>query len=159
MKRLALFVLVLALLAAAFVAGGMFSTRDVRAASSPDGSHIAFATARRCGSGPCETLWVGTGRSGAAMVDTLEGGTGRCDEIVWTKDGTRVGFLIDGHRLQLYKADGTPAGQLALLEPQPGDAARIVRGVTFSDNGRAITYDDCPKGRSGCRAGIAALPQ
>ena len=159
MKQLVKFVLFLALLAAAFVAGGMFSTRDVRAAASPDGSHVAFATDRRCTTGPCETLWVGTERRSAAKVDTLEGGTVRCDEIIWTRDGSRVAFLIDGYRLQLYKADGTPAGQLSLIQPQTGDAARIVRGVTFSENGRAITYDDCPRNKSGCRAGIAALPQ
>jgi hypothetical protein len=39
----------------------------------------------------------------------------------------------------------------------PRDADRFARGVTFSDNGFAVTFDDCPKGRSGCRSGLAGV--
>ena len=52
-----------------------------------------------------------------------------------------------------------PAGQITLVQPQTGPNQSIVRGVTFSENGRAITFDECPRGRSGCRAGLAAVPR
>jgi hypothetical protein len=31
--------------------------------------------------------------------------------------------------------------------------------VTFSENGKAVTFDDCPRNRSGCRAGVVGVPQ
>ena len=72
-----------------------------------------------------------------------------------------MAFLIDGGQLHIYDAEAmTPAGQLSLVPPPVSGAPGFVaRGVTFSDNGRAITFDECPRGRSGCRAGIAAVPQ
>jgi hypothetical protein len=156
MRRLVWFVLVLALIAAAFVAGTKLATRETVLAASADGTRAAWAADRRCWSGPCETLWIGTGGGDATKVATLEG-TGRCDEIVWTKDGSRVAFLIDGAQLRFYDPSSmAPAGQITLLQPA---SQSVVRGVTFSDNGRAITYDECPRGRSGCRAGIAAAPR
>ena len=156
MKRLVWFALVLGLMAAAFTLGTKFGTRDAAFAASPDGSRVARAEDRRCWIGPCEVLWIGTGRESGTAVETLKG-TDRCDEIVWTKDGSRVAFLIDGTQLRFYDpASLAPAGQITLVQPT---AASIARGVTFSDNGRAITYDECPRGRSGCRAGIAAVPR
>jgi hypothetical protein len=29
--------------------------------------------------------------------------------------------------------------------------------VTFSQNGAAVTFDDCPRGHSGCKSGLAAV--
>jgi Tol biopolymer transport system component len=159
MNRLVWFALVLMLLAAAFVAGTKFATRETVFAASADGTRVAWAADRRCWSGPCQTLWIGAGRGNATKVATLEGSE-RCDEIVWTKDGSRVAFLIDGAQLHLYDPSSmAPAGQITLLQPQGGPSQSVVRGVTFSDNGRAITYDECPRGRSGCRAGLAAVPK
>jgi hypothetical protein len=36
---------------------------------------------------------------------------------------------------------------------------RLARGITFSENGRAATFDDCPRSHSGCRAGVVGVPQ
>jgi hypothetical protein len=36
---------------------------------------------------------------------------------------------------------------------------RLARGITFSENGRAATFDDCPRAHSGCRAGVVGVPQ
>jgi hypothetical protein len=156
MKRLVWFALALGLVAGAFMLGTRFGTRDAVFAASADGARVAWAQDRRCWIGPCQVLWIGSSRDSATVVETLKG-TDRCDEIVWTKDGSRVAFLIDGTQLQFYDpASLAPAGQITLVQPQ---AASIVRGVTFSENGRAITFDECPRGRSGCRAGIAAVPR
>ena len=128
-------------------------------AASADGTRAAWADERRCWSGPCQTLWIGANRGNATKVATLES-TEHCDEIVWTRDGSRVAFLINGSQLRFYDpASLAPAGQITLVQPQTGPNRSIARGVTFSENGAAITFDDCPRGRSGCRAGLAAVPR
>jgi hypothetical protein len=159
MKSLLWFVLVLALVAGAFVAGTKMATREAVFAATGDGARAAWAEDRRCWSGPCQNLWIGDGRANATRLGVLENGS-RCDEIVWTKDGSRVAFLIDGAQLRLYDpTTRAPAGQLTLVTPQANGPHARVRGLTFSDNGKAITYDECPIGRSGCRAGFAAVPR
>ena len=159
MKRLALFALGLTLLAGAFAVGTRFASREAVFAASPDGRRVAYATDRQCASGPCQTLWIGADRQGASKVATLGAADGRCDEIVWTRDGSRVAFLVDGRDLLFYDAGSlAPAGRLDLLPTDAASRDRLVRGVTFSENGRAVTYDECPRGRSGCRAGLAAVP-
>lgn len=159
MKRLVWFALILGIVTVAFVAGTKFATREAVFAASAGGARVAWAEDRRCWSGPCQTLWIGAGRGNATTVATLDGSS-RCDEIIWTKDGSRVAFLIDGAQLRFYdSASLAPAGQITLVQPKAGPEQSIVRGVTFSENGRAITFDECPRGRSGCRAGIAAVPR
>jgi hypothetical protein len=157
-KRAACSVLLLAA-AGAYVAGTRSVRREVAAASPPAGGAVAWVEDRRCVNGPCESFWIGADRQHATNVLTLDG-WGRCTEISWTRDARLVAFLIDGGELHVYDAAARkPAGQLTLV-PQPvsGAPGSVVRGITFSDNGRAITFDECPRGRSGCRAGIAAVP-
>jgi len=160
MNRLLWFVLVLVVAVGAFFAGTKLATREAMFAASADGAHAAWAEDRRCWSGPCQALWIGAGRANATRVGVLEQNS-RCDEIVWTKDGSRVAFLVDGTQLRFYDpASRAPAGQITLVTPPAdGRAHAAVRGVTFSDNGKAITFDECPIGRSGCRAGFAAVPR
>ena len=159
MKRLVWFAVILGLVAVAFMVGTRFATREAVFAASADGTRAAWADDRRCWSGPCQTLWIGANRGNATKVATLEGPS-HCDEIVWTRDGTRVAFLVDGSQLRFYDPSSfAPAGQITLVQPQTGPNHSLARGVTFSENGRAITFDECPRGRSGCRAGLAAVPR
>jgi hypothetical protein len=120
----------------------------------PDGRAAAEVRLTPCESGWCHTLWLGA-PDAPALLRTLS--VERCDEIAWTPDGARAGFLIDGAQLQLYDArTHGPAGQIDLVEA--GDSpGRIARGVTFSENGAAVTFDDCPRDRSGCRPGLVAI--
>lgn len=160
MKKLLLAIVFCVCLGVAFMAGTRFGERQVAFASAPTGSGVAFAAERRCIEGPCQALWVGKTQRDAVKVATLDAATGTCSEIVWTSDGRRVAFLIDGYQLRLYDAETlAPAGQINLIEPQGRPSARIARGLTFSENGRAVTFDDCPRNHSGCRAGLAAVPQ
>ena len=81
-----------------------------------------------------------------------------CDEIAWAADGFRVGFVINGYQFRIF--DGIsrkPAGQANLIEPDATPTSRIVRGVTFSQNGAAVTFDECPRTGSGCRSGLMAI--
>jgi hypothetical protein len=92
------------------------------------------------------------------IVAILPHPTERCTEIVWTRDAARVGFVINGQELRLYDtATNAPAGLVDLVPRDADPSTRIARGLTFSDNGAALTFDDCPRDRSGCRPGIVAI--
>ena len=123
---------------------------------SADKSRVAFARDRLCEQGPCETLYVGSTIDAASALEGLADGQESCDEIAWTKDGGRVAFLINGRQLRIYDAASRkPAGKVNLF----GDAGadRVARGITFSENGAAVTFDDCPREHAGCRAGMVGI--
>ena len=125
---------------------------------SPDRSRVAFARDRLCPKAPCETLFVGTAVDSAAALEALAEGTEATHEIAWSQDGRRVAFLVNGRQLRIYDAESRkPAGKVNLFADDPATADRIARGITFSDNGAAITFDDCPRDRAGCRAGMIGL--
>jgi hypothetical protein len=130
----------------------------VAAETAPDASRVALVRLMPCGSDLCETLWIGSTPDSATRVSTLPHGIERCTDIAWTRDGTRVAFLINGYQLRLYDAQSqAPAGLVDLVPADAQPTTRIARGVTFSDNGAAITFDDCPRDRSGCRPGLLAI--
>jgi hypothetical protein len=125
---------------------------------SPDQQQIALVRLTRCGPQWCERLLVGSTAESAVPFAVLAQGSERVSEIAWSKDGKRAAFLINGYQLRIYDA-GTraPAGQLTLVAADANPPTRVARGVTFSDNGAAITFDDCPRDRSGCRPGMVAM--
>jgi hypothetical protein len=124
----------------------------------PGSQRVAVVRLAGCDGGWCESLAVGANLESAQTVATLAPSGERCTEIVWSSDGGRVGFLIDGHQLRLYNAASTaPAGLIDLVPRDADPSSRIARGLTFSTNGAAITFDDCPRDRSGCRPGMVAL--
>jgi hypothetical protein len=127
------------------------------ASAAPTGGGRAEVRVDRCGSGWCEGLWLAPANERTVRVTLLSKGD-RCDEITWTKDGKRAAFLVNGHQLWLFDVAGrSPAGRVNLVEADGQPTTRVARGVTFSDNAAAITFDDCPRGRSGCRPGMIAI--
>jgi hypothetical protein len=152
------------------IAGLVFVTTFVAACrSGPDGYLIQSRTAptanrtaavklTRCEGGWCESLWAGASPDTMTLVATLPPGAEHCTEIVWTRDAARVGFVINGQQLRLYDtATNAPAGLVDLVPRDADPSTRIARGLTFSNNGAAITFDDCPRDRSGCRPGMIAV--
>jgi len=130
----------------------------VQARSAPTGQRVAAAMLARCDGGWCQTLALGSTAEAGQVLATLQPSVERCTEIAWSRNGARVGFLINGTQLRLYDAASrAPAGQIDLVPRDADPSTRIARGLTFSDNGAAITFDDCPRDRSGCRPGIVAL--
>lgn len=126
--------------------------------TAPDAHHAAAVRLEPCGSAWCESLWVGPTPERLRRIVTLPQDSERCTEVAWTRDGKRVAFLINGWQLRLYNAEtSAPAGLVDLVPNDRQPTTRIARGVTFSDNGAAVTFDDCPRDRSGCRPGIVGI--
>jgi hypothetical protein len=129
----------------------------VRYSTAPDASHIAQVRLVRCANEWCERLSIGPNADAAQPIAVLAVNE-RCSEIVWSPDGKRAGFVINGQQLRLYEADGhKPAGQVDLVPRDADPPTREARGITFSGTGAAITFDDCPRTKSGCRPGILGI--
>jgi hypothetical protein len=145
--------------AVAFAGGYMLGARRiVRSANAPAGNGVAYILEGRCAAGSCQTLWVGDTVKNARVVESLSGPSEQADEIAWTPDGGRVAFIVNGYQLRLFDArTRANLGAMAIIAPDGFPSSRIARGVTFSTNGAAITFDDCPRDRSGCTAGMVAI--
>ena len=131
--------------------------RTTITSSSPDKSRVAVVQEGPCSTGICEELRLGDSEAASVTIASL--GSRSCAEVVWTPDGKRVAFVIDGSEMSIYDAQsGKLAGTVRLLTNEAAQT-RLARGITFSENGRAATFDDCPRGHSGCRAGVVGVPQ
>lgn len=138
--------------------GGERPAHVVMSEATQDGSKVALVRLVPCDAGWCESLWIGATPDAATRVVTLPRGEEHCDEIAWTRDGARVAFLINGYQLRLYDARShAPAGLVDLVPADARPTSRLARGLTFSDSGAAITFDDCPRGKSGCKPGMLAI--
>jgi hypothetical protein len=100
---------------------------------------------------------IGSGDS-ETEVRRLNEQTGTADEIAWAPDGSLAGVLVNGSKFMVIEAAGRRVlYELPLLEQQ--DGSRVARGVGFSANAMAITFDDCPTIGAGCRPRFMALPR
>ena len=145
--------------AAVYLAGKRVgAVHELMAASPSNAQKVALVKKQPCTNGWCETLWLGNTRSDAVKVAELVPGSEHCDEIAWAADGYRVGFVINGYQLRIFDGVARKSiNQVNLIEPDGTPTSRIVRGVTFSQNGAAVTFDECPRGRSGCKSGLTAV--
>ena len=127
---------------------------------SPSKNAVAYILEGRCAQGRCQSLWIGPDTKRAKMVQALSGPSEEADEIVWTADGSKVAFIVNGYQLRMFEAaTGKSLGALDIIDPDGFPSSRVARGVTFSSNGAAITYDDCPRDHSGCKPAILAIKQ
>lgn len=78
-------------------------------------------------------------------------------DVLWSPDGSLAGVVIDGATLVVIDPQARRViYELPLLEQR--DGSRLARGLGFSANAMAITFDDCPKRGAGCRPRFMALP-
>jgi hypothetical protein len=131
--------------------------RDVLVSRPATQDRVAFVREGPCGTGRCQTLWLGNSTDDASLVATLTGAE-RCEEIAWSPDGYRMGFLVNGYELRVFDSEPrTQVTQINLVHPDGVPSSRIARGVTFSPNGLAVTFDECPRHTSGCKSGLAGI--
>jgi WD40 repeat protein len=144
----------------AFSAGWMMGARRTLFTTvSPDGKRVAYVTEGRCAEVRCQALRIADnpGRRSPKTIEALTGDE-EVSEIAWTPDSRRVAFVVNGYQLRVFDAQsGQNLGAVSLIDPDGFPPSRIARGITFSGNGAAVTFDDCPRGHSGCKAGILAL--
>ena len=134
------------------------AAHEVMVGSPANAQRMAFVREAPCSGGLCQSIWIGGSRDDAKKVASLAARTERCEEIAWAADGFRVGFVINGYQLRIFDGmTGQAVGQVNLLEPDKTPTSRIARGVTFSQNGAAVTFDDCPRYSSGCKSSMAAV--
>jgi hypothetical protein len=146
--------------AAIAFAGGWFvgGRRTMLVLESPARDGVAFVLEGHCAAGICQSLRVGPDMKSAKVVQVLSGPEEQAGEIAWTPDGGRVAFIINGYQLRLFDArTGQSLGAMAIIDPDGFPSSRIARGVTFSNNGASITFDDCPRDHSGCKPGMIAI--
>ena len=123
----------------------------------PDRQRVALVRERPCDGGRCQTLWLGDTSEDAVEVLQLGGGE-KVEEIAFSADGSLVGFVVNGYQLRVYETETRlPRATVELFKPDRIPSSRFARGVTFSANGAAVTYDDCPRHTSGCKSGLAAV--
>ncbi len=133
------------------------SVYEIISATATEAQRLAFVREAPCAAGRCQTLWIGNTRDDATQVGELSP-SDRAEEIAWAPDGYRMGFVINGYQLRIFDGQSrTLVGQVNLLEPDATLSSRIARGVTFSSNGAAVTFDDCPRYKSGCKSGLVAV--
>jgi len=158
MKAFAFIVLAAAIVAAYFAGKRAGAVHELMAAAAAEAPRLALVKKEPCDRGWCETLWIGDTRETAVRVASLEAGSEHCEEIAWAKDGYRVGFVINGYQLRIFDGAGRQqVGQVNLIDPDGTPTTHFARGITFSQNGAAVTFDDCPRGKSGCKSGLAAV--
>jgi hypothetical protein len=135
----------------------MGARRTLFTAASPDGQLVASVTEARCAQVRCQALRIGGRRGSSTIVEALTGDE-EVTEVAWTPDSSRVAFVVNGYQLRLFDArTGHNLGAVSLVDPDGFPPSRIARGVTFSSNGAAVTFDDCPREHSGCRPGLLAV--
>lgn len=129
---------------------------EVARVSAPGGSaHVSVLQKFSLGAVD-QRVMVGSGDQ-STEVRRLGEDTGKASEIAWAPDGSIAGVLLNGAKLMVIEAASRRVlYELPLLEKQ--DGSRVARGVAFSANALAITFDDCPRTGAGCRPRFMALP-
>ena len=145
--------------AVAFAAGWFLGARrTVIGMPSPARDAVAYVFEARCAKGLCQSLWIGKDMQHARMAEMLSGPAEQANEIAWTQDGARVAVIVNGYQLRLFDArTGNNLGAVTLIEPDGTPSSRIARGVTFSNTGAAVTFDNCPRYSSGCKPAFVAI--
>ena len=155
--RVLAFVVLLPIAAVAGFAAGRASTETgiVTQAWSPDGGSYV-AVERKFSFGPADERLVFVSGDQETELRAIAGGA-RVEEIVWAPGGSLAGVVLGGMTLAVIDPEGARIlYELPLVEPR--DGSRVARGVGFSANALAITFDDCPRRGAGCRPRFMALP-
>lgn len=121
-------------------------------AQSPDGTRRAEVYSRWSIDPPAQSLWLRLSREAEPVkLATLAQNLDWCNEIVWSADSSRVGFLIRGSRLDIYNArNGRLLEKITLVEPDGYPGSREARSVRFLKDGTGVQFRECVRGGNRC---------
>ncbi len=141
--------LMLALAMAALAGCGPDVVLDL---SSPDGQRIAEVHSRWSIDPPAQSLWLRPSREEKPRkLANLERDVDWCNEIIWSPDSSRVGFLIRGARLDVYDAGkGDMLESIIPVEPDGYPGSREARAVRFLEDGTGVQFRECMRGGNRC---------
>lgn len=131
-------------LAALVTALGCAGEEVVLRAASPAGNGEALVVERLSVDPPNQRLILEPPDHRTRLVLRRLGGDSEwCDEIAWAGDGSRVGFLVNHHRLLVFDQGGNEVGEVALLEREEVKRGLQARHVALSADGLGAAYDVC----------------
>ena len=119
---------------------------------SPDGKRIAEVHSHLSLYPPAQSLWRRLSpESEPRKLAHLEHDVDWCNEIIWSPDSARVGFLIRGVRLDVYDASkGDMLESMILIEQDGYPGSREARLVRFLEDGSGVQFRECVRGGNRC---------
>lgn len=155
MKRLSIVGLILiwtALIAWQAVRYG--EQRIIARVPSPDNRYIAEVRSQWAIDPPSHSLWLYSERGGAPReIAHLGEDSEWCDQVIWSRDATKVAFLINGVHLDIYDvAVQQLLTRLPLVDVDGYPSSRVARKVRFTDVGAGVEFDDCLRSNNDCKA-------
>ncbi len=121
--------------------------------ASPNGRWFARVELAPSLDPPAPVLELGRSESGPAkqLKRLAPDGRERCDEIAWSADGGRVGFLVNHSDLLLYATpDGRFFGRFRLVSPEDRRAGREACWVDLSADGSSASFELCSHDQALC---------
>lgn len=125
-------------------------TRLVLKRASPDGAWIAAVRSYPEFDPPNQRISLRREDGPTQMVRQLGHDTQWCDQIAWSGNGSRVGFVINDSFLYLYSIPGADdLGRVRLL-PEADLGRLVARRVVLSSDGTSASYKVCVENRALC---------
>lgn len=125
--------------------------RVVDRLESPDGSLVAFVREEASLDPPSQSLWIGPQGGRPTLVARLAQDQEWCDQIFWSTDGARVGFVIRGSFAEVFDAQQrSQVAKVALVKPDGYPGSREARFVAFTPDSGGIRFLECTRGRALC---------
>jgi hypothetical protein len=137
----------------ALVAAGCGSRGVVLQTPSPDRQQIAEVRSHWSLDPPSQSLWIQTEGEAPRKLVKLGEDSESCWKILWGSDSSRVAFLINGVRLDIYDVKSAALiKKVPLIPPDQDPWYRSIRDVRFSAAEDAIEFHDCPRSDANCQS-------
>lgn len=108
---------------------------------SPDGNHTARVREEWWADPPKQSLWLDD-----VLIANLEQDAGGCRTIVWSGDGSTVGYLVQDAKLIVVDA----ATHRITSTQRLVATSHSVCGLALSEDGSTATFKSCPFDRQAC---------
>lgn len=121
--------------------------------ASPDGQWFARVALAPSLNPPAPRLELGRGETSPAKLlkRLVPGGREGCEEIAWSADSSRVGYLVNHKDLLLYSVpDGRSLGRFSLVSPRDRRDGREARWVDLSADGSSASFQLCSHDQARC---------